>query len=489
MSSSTSSISTDDDALERANKQKHIVVTCNDIMQQCLFHIEQFPTTKLDLQKEYDDLRVIWIESYVSTNEEINKADHFSVSDLVFVTICYLLIAINPEWRITPKIDADQDIETILTYVRYVGCQHTQDSMFTWPSASFFHDFKRAVAWIVVYKLSKPMEVKGVGYQLTKTKPTKQSFAESASTAESRIKRISFATHDIDERLKAMQSFALPPVNSEGKFVRPVELGVYLSPVSVTSLFLPQTARIFHGVETEEYILSLYPISKEKPVLAEGMKAQLEKWLLKACSIDSSDDFAADFRKAAFDICLPLNTRINTQTRKQGSSSADVIPLTLLQYELGFDVATIMNEQMSNRVRSIGYDKKHVFYPFIMLQMFGYVMFHEQRVTFTESFYVSQSDLIKCLNTKIRNIIKFRRRREPLIVRLKRKWFIHYTDCITNISQWLECEDAAEVILYWLTLIRDHHDSELISGHNIKEWSKKFLEKNDEIDEEEEDDD
>jgi hypothetical protein len=280
-------------------------------------------------------------------------------------------------------------------------------------------------------------------------------------------------------RLDALKQFGDAPKSLTGEPLSTADAGqqllTYWSEASIPGMFLPQSARIMQGLAFEEYMWNLYPHDDAVPAmpsLAE-LKIQFHEWIIQGCSVDSSDDFANDFRNAACDNCLPTNSRAYTATRRPGGS-ANVIALTQLQYELGFDVASKIVNSLGLRVRSIGYDPTHRFYELMVVLMFGYSMFHAQRVEFLKQFYIPQSELY--LKTKELGVAtRFRRLREPYLVRLRRKWCLNYVQPGTQQIRWMECADAIEACLCWLWLVRTHHEDELISGHQIGKWSTRLV--------------
>jgi hypothetical protein len=442
----------DIDGFEAVEKQVELIQNCELVVERCVTHMTQFTDTKLDLQEEYDAMRKMWLEQYLGCNEEVTKADRFSLSDLVFVALCHMELAMRPEWRVCAP--NDQHIPSVLDLVRFHGCQHTRDTA-VWPDDAVLTNIRRCVAWIVVNKLSYPMP--------------------EAAAELKRTTRLTFMTDSLEHRMKDLKDFAEPPKNETGEYVRPLELGLFWSDVSILGVFLPQTARIIHGLDLECHVFNMFELETNPPVIENmaALKQQMARWLTRACSIDSSDDFSHDFRNAAFESCLPVNSFNNASSRRS-NNSAQVIPLTLLQFELGYDVANAVSESLGTRVRSIGYDHKHMFYQLMMLYMFGYVVYHEQRLEFNKLFFVESSQLLSKLDL-VKTCIKFSRNREPLVVRLKRRWFVHYVPKDEITGRWIACADSSEACLYWLAVVRDHHDSDLVSGHNIEEWSKKFL--------------
>lgn len=457
------------DSVEKVEILIYLTTESITIINKCVEHFEQFPTSPLpDVQQHYDILKRYWLVNWGALNEEVNKADRFSISDLLFVSLCYMELALQPSWRVCAE--ADQQIDQVLEMVRYVGCQHTPGTMHAWVEPAFLQQLKQNVAWVVVMKLSSTMT----------------GFAEAEQRKEELIRQkkwvhkldaLTWVPPDIYAKLAAMKAYAEPPRNAEGKFIREMQWGEYFSQSSCSGVLLKVCSRVINGIELENHLLSLYPIdgSSDLPTFTDPeVRTQMKTWLHRACMVDSSDDFSQDFRTAVFDACLPINSCADAHTRTGGGGTAKVIPLTQLQNEMGYEIASEISNSFGMRVRSIGYDPTHPFYDFIMLYMFGYACFHEIRLNFVETLYISQTKLhenLRLIQTKLR----FGRIRDPLIVRLQRKFYIHYIHSDTHEARWMPCENATDACLFWISILKKHNESELLSGHRMGDWIDKFL--------------
>jgi hypothetical protein len=480
------------DSVEHITWLQNITTKCKDLLHQCVDHLQQFPTTRLDVEKEGTALRNEWCDKYSLMNEEVASADKFSVSDLVFVTLCHVDIALNVGWRTIPS--SDQQLSAVLEVVRFFGCQHTMDTSDAWPTADVLSHLQRCISWIVVHKLADRMpDVEPPNAAIIASLPSSRTMAQlkssasssSSSSSSSGVRLIpvrvplSWMSDTMMARLDNLKQFGDSPKTSTGEALSTADAGqqllTYWSEASVTGVFLPQTARIMQGLAFEEYLWNLYPHDDAIPVIPSlpELKIQFHEWIIQGCSVDSSDDFANDFRNAACDSCLPTNSRAYTASRRPGGS-ANVIALTQLQYELGFDVASKIVNSLGVRVRSIGYEATHRFYPLMVVLMFGYSMFHAQRVEFLKQYYIPQSEL-HLKSNEFGVATRFRRLREPYLVRLRRKWVLNYVQPGTQQIHWMECTDAIEACLCWLWIVKTNHENELISGHQIGKWSDQLL--------------
>lgn len=456
------------DPFKQFGYMKKIAQECIEIISTCVSHIEQFPTSVLDVRSVHARMKECWLIHWGDMNCEMSNADSFSFSDLLFVTLCYLDLAANPSWRICA--DSDQSMDAVLAMVRYVGCQHTPETMNTWVEPQFYQRLKQNVVWLVCCKLSSNMTGWAEEQKNKEALIKQKKWTKKADT-------LSWVSADIYVRNKTLTSFAEPVITTDGTSLREQELGEYFTNSSVSGIILKVCNRICHGIEMEDYLFSLYRVVDEKPDLGEPIiKEQMYTWLHRICSIDSSDNFAHDFRTAVFDACLPINSCLDAKSRK--GATAKVIPLTQLQNELGFEVASHISESFGLRVRSVGFEenKKHPYYQIMMLYMFGYTCYHEQRLPFIKKFYIPQTQLMESLSL-LATKKKFHRNREPLIVRLQRKWVIHYIDSVTQEALWLPCADAIEACLFWVFLLKKHHDSKLIDMFDLTEWVDTFLSK------------
>lgn len=483
--------------VEKAKFAADLTEKCVQLCEQCSMHLDQFPTAALDLASDEKEIRDAWLQRYCDINEEQVRLDRYSCGDLVFATLCYARVAINPRIRTQePGVNP----QSILEALRYIGCQHTPSTIQFQTEPEFISRLWDAVAYVVVYQLSAVL-------------PARNKYSD--------IDKISWMPAQIVKGLSTIHQFAEPPKNDKGEYVRQVEVGQWWNEaMRPEALFLNQASRTLQCIEFEAQLLKRVPVIEfsafdnssssntsacgaaaasssssydptpsDLPVLLNpaALKVRFQKWLLDACKIDTSDDFASEFRSAVFEMLLPVNSRLNAMTRRKGSSSGTVFPLTLLQFELGFDVANTLSEGFGHRVRSIGYDPKHPYYNFMALFMFGYVMFHEQRVNFIQQFFIKNCDLYKSRD-RIHTSLKFKRLREPLILYIQRRAYVHFfTD--KDHGYFVRCADTIEACLLWLHLLVHYQKGLLITGHNLTDWSGQFLDLTRKIDTGEEDDD
>ena len=457
------------DGVEKADYFMSINKTCIEVMKKCKSHLTQFPDAVLQLKEEHFHLKQVWLENYGLLNKENKYVYGFSFSDLIFTTLCFLHMAENPPLRIIAV--EDQNIEATLEVLRFMSCQHTMETMKTFPPQHIIETAFDKVAWIVVYRLSVGQNVK---------EASMQEIIKHVDKLSLKPKALTWINKDYRDKIDLLFKFAAAPVNSEGKAIREVSWGQLFSLTNITAMFTVQCARFFHSMILQHSFLSDEGILVPTPIIAPELKVQMQIWLLKKCSIDSSDSFAAIFRDGLFGALLPLHSEVNAKTRAE---NAGVQMLTLIQYELGFDVASKLNNALVLRVRSIGYDPQHKFYDFMVLYMFAYAIRHELRFEkFLEIYYISDSKYTKAGFEVLRTKKRFQKYlREPLIVRLQRKFYVHVfmkegkNDDAVKKGNWMLCENAIEACLLWLTMLMRNNNGLLYTGHNLSKWAKQFL--------------
>lgn len=124
----------EEDAVARAEVNESLIQRCMSLVDACCSHMSQFPSSVFVSSEHmsYNEVKTNWLEGYYSMNEQVLNADKFSVSDLLFVTLCYIRIAQNPSLRECSL--CDQDVESTLNVLRFMGSQHTPETVTTWPS-------------------------------------------------------------------------------------------------------------------------------------------------------------------------------------------------------------------------------------------------------------------------------------------------------------------------------------------------------------------
>jgi hypothetical protein len=455
--------------VEKADYFLALVERCYEAQKRCTTHLEQFPGAALLQLEEYADLRMVWLENYAVMNKQNAFVYNFSMSDLLFSTLCFMEVAEKPHTRKSPP--EDLCIESTIEVLRFMACQHTPETMHSFPPQELVQTLFEKVAWIIVKRLSKPLDVK--------TEAALNSI-QHVNLIGKHTKKLSWLPANYRAKMDKLYDFPKPPETADGKPIRPIAWGSFFSLIHVSSLFSIQAARVMHALTLQYHVVLHEGILVPTLSVAPELKLNMQLWLLQACKIDSSDTFAAVFRDALFGSLLPLHCAVNATTR---TGSAGVITLTLLQFELGFDVASKINDAVALRVRSIGYDPQHEHYDLIVMHMFGYTLRHEKRLEkFLRDYYVCEEDYTKRVFTELRTKHRFGRfLREPIIVRIQRRFYVHFYAKKDNRNKqvvkgnWMQCENAIEACLVWMFLLVEHNEGKLYTGHDLHKWTDRFL--------------
>jgi hypothetical protein len=433
-------------------------------------------------------------------NKEIDKLKNKSMSDMVFTNLCLF-----DDAAFSP---ASQPLHptTLLQIARCAACQHTPDTKAFWPTRQFLDSLFLEAARVVVAYLTQPdprgpstgVDVWDVNdSQLASLVwvpafikhnlqsiplPFIHSEAVSSSSSSSMTLRSATAANP-SETIIRMHTFAAPPVTADGQFVRDMELGSFWSEAQrPEAVFVMLMSRILHGFEYESWVLSKWPVVDA--VACErfapsgslsALKNQLQAWLANECSIDAQDKFDETFKSAVYESHLPINTRLNAETRRRGASSTAVHDSTmLLQFELGLDVARDITNKCGKQVRAIAKDPAHPYFDLLMMQMFAYMMQQDEGVDFADTLLICDAQIRKHM-TKLYTTEVFGHLRDPLIVRIARQWHIHWIDPSTKTGSWLRCVDAFEACLFWLIAVVNNHAGELNCAVNIADWAKQHI--------------
>jgi len=463
--------------LETGKRGVEVLQRCEGLLQQCWEQMEQFPGTALDMKVEFDWCWKVFIEEYLTLNQECHQG--FSVSDMLFTTLCHLHIIQSPlePTQVLP------DLEKVLEAVRFVGCQHSPDTMNSFPDLDLLQHLFHDIALLIVFKLSKPLDPKEELRLTSLVHVNEVSFnmLQPNGSASSLV----YITEELRKRIHALHVYALPEKTSDGKYVREMAWGSFWSLTHMTSLLVPQSARILHNMFMQHHLVATngQELPQNSLECSPDWIKQLQDWIARMCAVDSSDNFAHEFRNELFAALLPANAVIYGSTRSgSGPSAGAQMPAsTLCQAELGFDVASKISDTMTIKVRSIGLQPSHPYYDIMVLFMFTYQIFHDLRLDFRKLFYIAERELISKWDLLHRSKrIGSTRTREPMIVRVKRAHYVHYFHKEEEEQEepkafWLRCSSSAEACLFWLKLVRDNHEGQLFTGHNINRWAEKFL--------------
>ena len=197
------------DSVEKAEMLERINEECINIISAATNHMDQFKTARLDMSTQYEALHTLWLRHFGSLNEENVKVDRFSISDLVFVALCFAQLAMFPEWRVC--VECDQKLDAVLELIRFVGAQHTPECI--WPDETLLNNLKKNIAWIVVKKLSTPM------LNIKKEEEEKQRLIKEKKY-KSYLTGLSYMSVPLFNDIQNMLTFAEAPRNSEGKLIR-----------------------------------------------------------------------------------------------------------------------------------------------------------------------------------------------------------------------------------------------------------------------------
>lgn len=522
----------------RASYQLTVVRRCIMQYREAIEHMQSFPGTAKDYKAQMASLKRLWLKRFGLLNTEVADADRFSAADLIFGNMSAMAFASLPTF--VPEVESVV-VPTLLQIARCIASHHTLSLQKFWPTKQFLDTLFHSAAAVVMGKLAQPdTEAKQfsnddwilddvkmnamtwvpdeVRYQLKLVPISLYSSGElepaeddeqpeqeqDASTFGMALRSSSSssssspapARRQIETKLIRVHTFAAPPVTSEGKYLRPMQLGSFWSEsCKPEAVFIRVMSRVLHGFEFENWLLASCPcvaatscVRFEPTIPMPTMKAQMSEWLADMCEIQSNDDFEPNFRKFVYEWCLPINTRLNAQTRSRLGSSASAFQeaIALLKMELGVDVASKLGSQFGSPLRSIGKSPNHAYYDLIVIHTFAYTLNQENSVDFSKTHLMFGFDLYSK-----RDVLEMRKRwglaRDPIVVYLCRHWYVHWVDSDAFQPGWLSCEDAFEACLVWLLVVMKNHKGNLITKNphdntnkavNISKFTKQFLELN-----------
>jgi hypothetical protein len=187
----------------------------------------------------------------------------------------------------------------------------------------------------------------------------------------------------------------------------------------------------------------------------------------------SSDVFRKRFEELSYEMMLPMGARME-HLRKLATKYTRIEASVLIQDELGMRTHSLLHWLLTEKTKyEIAMDATHLLHAVMLLAMLTYEL-KEYKVAFFNRYFVQASQVYSKLETRLEvTEIQYRKAR-PIVVNLKRRWWVLYDkklfECSADFTQGL-----IDAMTTWCVLVHAQFDCTLEDDANITEWMKETL--------------
>lgn len=218
--------------------------------------------------------------------------------------------------------------------------------------------------------------------------------------------------------------------------------------------FVPLASRIFHQIDTQIYILSIYPrapldvydVFNYTPAARERL---IERAVAR-CQLQSSDTFARDFRMFALGWYLPMGATLecerSIETRGERRPTEEVF-----SNEIGFDPTQAIGNMLRRPLGEIAKNPQHEMYEILIFYAFASLFCTDSSVDFLRHYCVLPVDMgrastLKRLRAKTCEVGFMPRR--PVLIQLLGDMYIHDQGVL------FKCQGVIDALLRFLMIMR-----------------------------------
>ncbi len=458
---------------ETAVEHHNIVRFALTLIEECeaRWKTEVGRTTLLDPSRRVN-LEKLWILHFDQLNLEIHGAGGVSGADLVFEAICWSM------WCEDPTISRDVNIqwfaETHATMVVW-SCQHTKESREFWPSNDDFKELRRKVSGVVVnffvlgdrFKLALQLQADEVKFKTLSLDLSKayqerklpgslvahkaaglaKRKAEAIKELMARGEETTAVETEIEDNDEDEETMGLLWRNDAGELVK--------NYVRFSSRFSQKV--IFDNSWIDRWMV----VEGDGLRFKRAVELGLFQWVRMKCKTEQPEDLTEMFRNIASESFWPIGAEKNKfrlrETRNDKETSQ-----TLLQNEIGVDLAQMLHEDSLVRPDVTASDPQGLYWDSLLLVLIHFVLRQTVRVEWINEYVLIHPHSHDSQRRLIRPDHYNQLDKCPVIVRLQRKWWVFHKQKLHPTKS------LADAVLQWVYHVQQRKPQELDNREDIR---------------------
>ena len=453
---------------------------------------ELFESRAITLQQE-------WMLKFHNFQEQDKQGR--TVSDIMYVLLCHIRFAVRSSDEGLPSLATLEsrsqyhrnNIMDVLGEVRALACQHTPESSTYWPDSDYISTLSIRIAALIVLCIPS-----------NDASNLKDVVASETTTQRLEALRMKRPESDVEKRKREQEEEEEKKLTGDAARLAkdkrqqyeemaksPIALGrlFRMDAESVCDYFLSQCSTIMAKIELDTYVSNMLadktiPLDKQtstsgtvsgfgyrNEAYTRHTKALTETLSTMAVYTSQSDTFRKGFSSLVYETMLPLGSRME-QFRSHSSMYRRVEASVLFQDELGLGNQTYMHWLVtSHKPHEIisKHQHSHPLYPHACLSLMVYLLFQKHRVHFYDHYFINSTQLYSRFETHLMNSRVNHRERRPVIVSLKRRWWVHHR------GQLIETHGLFDALVMWCVLLRRDFNCVTEYADDLKPLIDQFL--------------
>lgn len=413
-------------------------------------------------------------------------------TDLLFAVLCHHKVAEHNNNDDSPMtIPTIKDIFPLLQTVRCLSCQHTEETFSLWPSkeemGNLFHRIALAVVYIMWDGGISQSDRNLLSARLKRETECKTVIrSDDIATVEVVYKHNPVAEH-IEQLISRLKFKAKRKDGTDsGDFIITTNVfgettkkrrvdsedqkGAIWSEMipRIVGQFLPVCSRVFAKYQLDEEIFDKYTYVEEseqdlrwkwRRLHIVEYENRVRTWVkAKKRTLGESNKFKEAYKSLVYELLLPMGCRQDSFKNTQDMYSFKQ-PYTLFGEQLGNNAVTHTHTQVD---AAYDPDERPFLFQFASVTCLAYELFQQKRVLFYSDYFIGDTQLYSKHEMLGKVHVNYRPRR-PMLVRIRRKWFLH-----ERSGEWLCCgNNAYRAIAMWCGLIFHEFNETLEDDKNI----------------------
>ena len=399
-----------------------------------------------------------WMAAFESLNV-CKAATRVSGTDIGFHAICASRVAEHPQGD-APTLQWILELHTLLAVV---SVQHTSASRAYWPSPEAREELWRLAAGVVTHFFVQkwPKQLKALVAELEKAPAWRPPDAllrlyearhmpaslrlaleERALAAEAQRK---LGKTDVRDATSEENSGALWRSSAE----------------ELVAQIVPRAARVYFKVEFDEALLRRYPPHPDAAVRFTAATAKrVRRWVRRRCRVEQVEELTELFRDTAMELFLPLGAE-TARTRDRETMHDVVKPLTLLEAEIGADLAQHLQDMTIGQGVGLGTLAQHpLFADAVLLALFAFACMQRLLFKWHLDYYTHAPQQKR--ERMDRAEFRLTDDKRPMVVRACRRYWLF------DRRRMVPAGGFSHALLLWLHVVGTRHDCLLEDDQDIR---------------------
>ncbi len=413
-----------------------------------------------------------WMLHFEKLNLEVLETNGMSGADLVFEAMCWSMWCEDP--TISKEVNIQWLAQTHATLVVW-SCQHTKESREFWPTEDQYRALRRRIAGVVVHFLVQQdrfqvaSKLEGDHLKFTTLSMALSKAYQARKNPDSLVARkaASFAKRKA-EAIKELMARGEDTSTVDAELSDDVEIeeakGMLWrnDATELINTYVRLASRVVRKIEFDNQWVKRWAVeaSYQQPRFKKAAVQGLYDWVRTRCKTEQPEELTEMFRDVASESFWPIGAETHKfrlrETRNDKETSQ-----TLLQNEIGADLAQMLQEDSLVRPSVTASDPHGLYWEALLLVLIQFSLFQTTKVDWMKEYVILHPHTHDSQRRMIRLDHHNQIDKCPVLVLAQRKWWVFYKQKLFPTSGF------ADAVLQKFHCIQKRKKQQLDNGEDV----------------------